>query len=140
MITNLPLSKSDEAILKIIVEELSEQNTEITNQSIRKHPLFAKIDQKALFKKDNCSIDHIGLGFKQQEPGKFNVEFSGLNLDLDNTLHRKFLEEVISKAASTLALFCKVTEKLDSNNWRKSPIGKGIEDFLNEFRQGWKKN
>lgn len=39
MITNLPLSKSDEAILKIIVEELSELNTEITNQSIRKHPL-----------------------------------------------------------------------------------------------------
>ncbi|WP_099463367.1 hypothetical protein [Parabacteroides provencensis] len=140
MITNLPLSKSDEAILNIIVEELSEQNIEITAKNIRKHRLFAKIDQKALFSKDACSINQIGLRFKQQEPDKFSVEFSGVNLDLSNTINCKFLEEIFSKVASTITLFSKVTEKLDLQNKRESLTDKSLDNFLNEFSKIWKKN
>lgn len=137
MITNFPLTKSDQAILKIIFDELVKQGTEITTKNIREHRLFEKIDQKELFTEDDCTINHIGLGFGQKEAGKFHVEFSGTNLDLGNPIHRKFLEELFSKVAPKIALFVRIMGKFEARRKSQSP---SLDDFLNEFTKGWKKN
>lgn len=134
MITNFSFSKSDEAILKIIFEELAEKGIPVTSKNVRQHSLFAKIDQKKAFKDDSCYINQIGLSFCQKEPGKFSVEFSGTGIDLGNPLHKKYVGETISEAVTKLSLFTKVTEKIGLSKART------LDEFLKALKDGWSKN
>lgn len=80
------------------------------------------------------------MGFKQIDPNKFCVEFSGTNINLNNTIHRKFLEEILGKVASSISLFGELTKKYDCAGKSPIPTAKSLDDFLNEFTKQWKKN
>lgn len=139
MISNVELSKSDQSILKIILEELEEQGVEKTPKNIRSHQLFSKIDQKEAFKEDNVSIIPINIEFGQKNPDKITIGISGTGIKLSNRIHQAFLTKTMQEVTNSLVHFSKVTEKLGLTNESEDKLS-NIPDFFKELMKGWKKN
>lgn len=142
MITNLDLSKADNAILKIIIDELCANETDITTENIRQHPLFAKIDQQSIFENDHYSILPIGIGLGQKEPGKFTIEISGTGINLNNPIHRKILTDILEEATGKLSILSKITEKLGLSGMKEKDFSMEdmLKDMLMDMSKKWRKN
>lgn len=139
MAKDFELSDSDKSILSLIINELIENEEDITFQNIQKHPLFEKLDTKDILR-DQKNVCLLGCGVKQTEPGQLSIEFSGTGINLQNPLHRKHVDECLIEVGRNLLKFSKFIKEVGLENFHLSAESSNKSSLYSSLQKIWKKN
>lgn len=123
MITsNVKLSEKDKAIFDLIIEDLKNEEKDVTLDNIKAHSLFNRIEQKGIF----TEMIPISISVKQISSNSFELVVSGTGIDLSNRLHSSYVTEKANKFIMDLTGFVRYL-----NDENKDPLIKMILEQLN---------
>lgn len=119
MITsNVKLSEKDKAIFDLIIEDLKNEEKDVTLDN----SLFNRIENKGIFTK----MIPISISVKQISSNSFELVISGTGIDLSNDLHSSYVTEKLNKFIMDLTGFVRYL-----NDENKDPLLKMILEQLN---------
>lgn len=130
ILSNANFSEDDKVILECILDDLKRKEIPTTMENIKKHSLFKKIDDKAVFDKDAAAICSLCISIRQEKDNKdkFTIEIGGSGLKLDNPIHAQFLNELSQKIGEKVCYFAQGIEYFQE----KHPA---IANFLEQLRK-----
>lgn len=112
ILSNANFSEDDKVLLECILDDLTRKKIPATMENIKKHSLFKKIDNQAVFDKDTAVVCPLSISIRQEKDNKdkFTIEIGGSGLRLDDPIHTLFVNELSQKIGMKVCYFAQGIE------------------------------